>query len=330
MKFKVATWNVENLFRFSTQFGPKTKAEYDQKLSNLAAAILNLAPDLLALQEIGSPEAFEDLLKQLGNLYPHRQLSTNPDGRGIRVGFFSKLEIRQFEEIVEFPDAGLPSVPAFNAQGELAETTGLSRGALRIVVEPVQNFSLSLITTHLKSKLLSFPGPNGRTRFSPRNEDERSRTAGFALLKRTAEAVALRVKANEILQSSNSSALVLLGDLNDVTDAATTQILNGPGGSEIGTPGFDRPDKGDAVRLFNLAPLIPTERRFSRINQGNRELIDHILVSQALLLGQPRRVPVVDSHVDLLGALPSITSDPTQRQGKPTSDHAPVSAEFEL
>ena len=39
--------------------------------------------------------------------------------------------------------------------------------------------------------------------------------------------------------------------------AATTQILLGPPGSEIGTGGFDRPDQGDAERLWNLAPLLP-------------------------------------------------------------------------
>lgn len=50
----------------------------------------------------------------------------------------------------------------------------------------------------------------------------------------------------------------------DVPSAATTKMLLGPPGSEIATPGFERPDQGDAFRLWNLAPLIPEERRFSR------------------------------------------------------------------
>ena len=41
-------------------------------------------------------------------------------------------------------------------------------------------------------------------------------------------------------------AVIVLGDLNDEEQAATTQILLGPPGSEIDTPGFDRPDQGDA------------------------------------------------------------------------------------
>ena len=48
-----------------------------------------------------------------------------------------------------------------------------------------------------------------------------------------------------------------LGDLNDEVEAATTQILNGPTGSEIGTGGFNQPDHGDRQRLWNLSSRIP-------------------------------------------------------------------------
>ena len=75
----------------------------------------------------------------------------------------------------------------------------------------------------------------------------------------------------------------MLGDLNDEPLAATTQILLGPPGSEIGTAGFDRPDRGDAARLWNLAPLIPAEHRSTRVFSGRRELIDHVLVSRFLV-----------------------------------------------
>jgi hypothetical protein len=45
---------------------------------------------------------------------------------------------------------------------------------------------------------------------------------------------------------------------NDEVEAATTQILNGPTGSEIGTGGFNQPDHGDRQRLWNLASRIPS------------------------------------------------------------------------
>jgi endonuclease/exonuclease/phosphatase family metal-dependent hydrolase len=326
--FKVMTWNLENLFEVGSASGPDTPAQYAQKLESLAAVILNLDPDVLAVQEVGSMASLNDLVHLLQGRYPHTRLSAHPDSRGIRVGFLSRLAIEDGEEILDFPLTGLPSVPGIDSQGNLIDVTNFSRGALRIQVRPKQELPINLITAHLKSKLLTFPSAAGGPRFTPRDEDERARVAGIALLKRTAEAAALRVRANELLARNTRNSLMLLGDMNDVTDAATTQILQGPGGSEIGTPGFNRPDQGDDIRLFNLAPLIPEARRYSRIYVGKKELIDHILVSQEMLPGQPRRVPTVDSHVD--GALPSVGDNPHARRGEPASDHAPVTALFEV
>ena len=61
---------------------------------------------------------------------------------------------------------------------------------------------------------------------------------------------------------------MLLGDMHEVVEAATTQILNGLTGSEIGTRGFDAADRGDGQRMWNLAPLIAPEQRASRVLPG--------------------------------------------------------------
>ncbi|MGC5665102.1 hypothetical protein ACN261_32445 [Micromonospora sp. WMMD723] len=112
---------------------------------------------------------------------------------------------------------------------------------------------LRLLTAHLKSKLLTYPG--GRR--YPLNEDERARGAGYALLRRTAEAVALRVHLNEVLAAAVNGQpgvpTVLCGDLNDGPDAITTVLLEGTADGDV-----NRPDKGDAVRLYNLDRHAPT------------------------------------------------------------------------
>jgi exonuclease III len=92
----------------------------------------------------------------------------------------------------------------------------------------------------------------------------------------------------------------------------------------IGIPGFQRPDQGDSARLWNLAPLIPEDHRFSRVFRGRGELIDHILVSPPRLV---QRVEQVDTGP---GEPPSITEDPTERRDEPGSDHLPVVARFGL
>src|SRR5262249_11687135 len=83
------------------------------------------------------------------------------------------------------------------------------------------------------------------------------------LYRRAAEAATVRAHATALLDGHGQDrALVVLGDLNDEPGAATTQILLGPPGSEIGTPGYGRRDRGDGQRLWNLAPRIPEANRY--------------------------------------------------------------------
>src|SRR5262249_57942210 len=161
--------------------------------------------------------------------------------------------------------------------------------------------------------LLSFPG----NRFQPHDEGERARYGTYALDRRAAEAAALRVWVTAALDEGDHPPLILTGDLNDTTQAATTQLLFGPPGSEIGTDGFDQPDAGDAQRLWDLAPLMPPGKDYSRIDQGRKELIDHILVSATLV--KPTDAITVEAIIDQ--PLPSVTTDPGPRRSKPSSDH---------
>src|SRR5262249_57967523 len=124
---------------------------------------------------------------------------------------------------------------------------------------------------------------------SPGNASQRDAGGGRARCGTSArdgraeEAAALRVWVPAALDEGDHPPLILTGDLNDTTQAATTQLLFGPPGSEIGTQGFDQPDVGDAQRLWDLAPLMPPGKDYSRIDQGRKELIDHILVSATLV-----------------------------------------------
>jgi predicted extracellular nuclease len=162
-----------------------------------------------------------------------------------------------------------------------------------------------ILSAHLKSKLLTFPGG-----FAPANEDQRARFASYALYRRASEATTLRVHLDSLLNGSGREmAVILTGDMNDELDAATTQILNGPTGSEIGTAGFGRPDDGDGDRMWNLAPrILPEERRFSRVYRGRPELIDHIFVSH-FLAGRTTAVTTASAE----GVLPSIEDNPKAR-----------------
>ncbi len=71
--------------------------------------------------------------------------------------------------------------------------------------------------------------------------------------------------------------------------------------------------------------MTPAEA-WSRINQGRAELIDHLLVSQALAgrLTEARAVPL---PVPSIGVQPQPTPRP---DGQPPSDHRPVLARSDV
>jgi endonuclease/exonuclease/phosphatase family metal-dependent hydrolase len=330
---KVMTWNVENLFRPPADPGPADAPVYRRKLQLLAETLGRIGPDVIALQELGGADALDDLREQTGGAYPHAAVSAFPDRRGIRVGFLSRFPVEDAEDVVDFPALPGLRIDDLGPDGGAVSTTRMGRGSLRVRIRP-DGAALDLVTAHLKSKLLSFPAAGGGTRFEPRDEAERAQAAVAALARRAAEAATLRVFANGLLVGNRARLLIMLGDMNDVPEAATTQILHGPPGSELGTSGFDRPDRGDDARLFNLAPRIAEERRFSRVFRGRGELLDRVLVSAELLPVQPdgrRRLPVaVESHIDFAEGLPSINENPRERAAAVAPDHAPVTATFEL
>jgi endonuclease/exonuclease/phosphatase family metal-dependent hydrolase len=186
----------------------------------------------------------------------------------------------------------------------------------------------------------------GGSQFQPNDEGERYRYAAYALFRRTGEAITIRERVNELLAPASGSpepedglgrqkAVIVCGDLNDEPNAATTQILQGPAGSEIGTGGFDAQDKGDGYRLWNLAPLLnlgsdgslPVEEPYTRVFKGRGELIDHILASHRLV--NPDNLPQAKT-VMATPSLPSVTEAPSARGADPASDHAAVVASFTL
>lgn len=342
--FTAMTWNVENLFPPGHLISARkavTEEEYKAKLEYLAQTILTIRPDVLALQEIGSSEKSDvrplnDLQNNLNGQYPHQALSSFPDPRGIRVGFLSRFPIVDRDEFVSFALGELASVPNWYPN---PPSTRMGRGVLKIEVEPIVDVRIRLLTVHLKSKLITYPGG----RFAPKSEDERAIGAGLGLLRRAAEATAVRSYLNDLLKPESAVRTIVLGDFNDEPHAATTQMFMGPEDADATSA-----DKLDYVRLYNLVDSIPRRgdatndkwflpegERFSRINNGRRELIDHLFASKNLLgLSDELRkdhwkVTEVRSWVtNILDE--SVTDNPAERVGTVRPDHAPVYARFEL
>jgi endonuclease/exonuclease/phosphatase family metal-dependent hydrolase len=331
VEVRVGTWNLENLFPPGGQFGPPPEV-FEQKLNGLAATITQMAPDLLGVQEVGSTQALDQLVARIDGDW-QVATSTHFEARHpIRVGFLSRHPLEVLEDRAVFP-AGLAPVQVSDPGGDgtISSATQAGRGALAVRITPPGGRPLQAVCCHLKSKLLAFPGPGGTSRFTPRDEAERARVASYAIFRRAAEAATVRALADQLLaaggQDGRTTPVIVLGDLNDEPAAASTQILYGPPGSQLDTPGFTHPDQGDRMRLFNLANRIPADQRFTRVFEGHGELIDHILASHTLLT----QLPVVEVIRQTGTAqLPSITTDAAARRAQPASDHAAVLAHLNL
>jgi endonuclease/exonuclease/phosphatase family metal-dependent hydrolase len=323
--FRLMTWNVQNLLPVGTKDGPPTQLALDAKLASLAQVIDAQQPDVLALQEVGPPQMLQQLQERLTHKLPHLEVSEHPDRRQIRVAFLGRLPLQDPVQLHQFPQ-GLAPVqagdPPADSTGPAPTLDHMGRGGLQVTVT-ADGQDLVITTAHLKSKLLTFPND----RFQPHNEDERARFGAYALGLRAAEAVTLRAHLSGVLHGAGTTLPVLLaGDLNDGIEAATTQLLQGPPGSELETAAFAHPDHGDGQRMWNLALRIPAEQRFSRVFRGRRELIDHVFASRMLL----SPLPTVTTTAAGPAALRSITEDPREEVGKPGSDHAAVVATFQL
>ena len=309
----IMTWNVENFFVPK----PADQAAYEAKLAELADVIAAAAPDLLAVQEVGDAASFEALRAKLGAGWTGMLSTHFETPHTIRVGWLSPGALSDVDEIVDLPVALAP----VKVGDDGTTLSQLGRGALAVTYTTATGTAVRALTAHLKSKLLSFPGG----RFNTSDEAERARYGVYALDRRAAEAAAVRDWATASLTGAwTGQPLLVCGDLNDTMEAATTQLLFGPPGSQIGTGGFTRPDQGDPRRLWDVGYKMTPPNDYSRINQGRHELIDHILVSHALvaLLTDATTVPL---------DVPSIGVQPhTAPRTDPPSDHRPVLAHFDL
>jgi exonuclease III len=102
-RVRVMTWNVENLFLPFEEGGPDTQAAFDRKLASLVGVIDQEHPDVLGLQEIGSPEALAALQGALSHAMPHAAVG-DPDSRGIRVAVLSVTPLSSMRKVRVLPD----------------------------------------------------------------------------------------------------------------------------------------------------------------------------------------------------------------------------------
>ena len=199
--FRVATYNVENYLDEPTHTRPHVKSP--EARAKVREGIRAMNPDVLALEEMGTTNALLELrasLRAEGLDFPYWEHISGFD-TNIHVAILSKFPIT----------ARRPHTnESFLLDGRSFQ---VSRGFAEVDIQAGTNFNFTVIAAHLKSKR---PVPEA---------DEAEQRLG--------EATVLRGIIDERLHANPELPLIVLGDMNDVKDAASTRELMGRGKSRL-------------------------------------------------------------------------------------------------
>ncbi len=199
--FRVATYNVESYLDRPTESRPRPKSTPAR--AKIRESIRALRPDVLALQEVGSPSALLELRDSL-------------KAEGLDLPFWE--HVAGFDTNIHV--AVLSRYPFTARRPHTNETFLLSgrryhvsRGFAEVDIKVNPDFSFTLIAAHLKSR-----------RAIPEADEAEMRLAEAKVLRRIVDAhLAAHPNAN----------LIVLGDFNDTKDSASTKTLVGRGKTRL-------------------------------------------------------------------------------------------------
>jgi endonuclease/exonuclease/phosphatase family metal-dependent hydrolase len=247
--FRVATYNLANYVDAETSGRPVKSPEARAKVRE---SIKALKPDVIALQEMGSVRALEELrtaLKAEGLDFPHWEHVAGWD-TNIHVAVLSRFPITARRPHTN--DSFLLSGRRFR----------VSRGFVEVDIQVSPNYRFTLFTAHLKSK-----------RAVPEADEAELRLE---------EAKVLREKIDARLSAQPKANIVVLGDLNDTKDSRSTKAIMGIGrGKLVDTRPAER--NGDNTPPANPAwdpPNVTWTHFYGKEDSYSR--IDYILLSQGM------------------------------------------------
>jgi len=313
--FKVATYNVENLFDAvynGTEYEEYIPGRHNWnpkmarvKLNHTAEVICDLDADILALQEVENTQVFEALqqkLKQVGCGYRYAAI-THKRGAPIQVALLSRFPIKRERELqVSYS----PHV----------------RNILEVEAD-IDGHPLTLFVNHWKSK--------------SRKGVESKRLAYAKTLQK------------RILSMPGSKEYLILGDLNSNYDAYLTlpKKLNDTGGRiginhVLGTVYRNEMVSKSQISLlpkgthYDPWNEIPFRERWSHKFYGHKSTLDHLLFPASLFNGRgidyvnhSFRVFKPASLFSKKGYINRWEIKHGKHTGKGYSDHLPIIATFD-
>ena len=323
MTLRIATFNLENL-------GDRATAdnELDERIAALRPQLVRLEADILCLQEVNAQQessrrrtlrALERLLE--GTQYAsYNRVATTSISSGkprdvqnlVTLSRFPVLESREYlNDLV-----ARPAYAYATSGGSDSVPISWDRPILHASIELPGGKALEIVNLHLRAPLPSFINGQKLDAFVWKSVSGWAEGTFVSEVKRTGQALEARFLIDRLFDAVPDASIVVLGDLNADGREAPLKILRGD---------VDETGNADLASRV-LTPLelsLPADRRFSVLHFGHAVMLDHILVSRAML----GRFRTADIHNELL--TDELVSFFAGRRDA-GSFHAPVVAEFAL
>lgn len=302
----------------------------EERIAALKPQIERLDADILCLQEVNADRLVPGVgrgfhgLTRLFEGTRHAACAWTASTVGNRHVFADKHNlvivssrpIRYSESIQNslVPAPRHRAVAAPGGGGDIA--VGWDRPILHAIVDLADGRALHVINIHLRAPLATPVEGQKSGPFSWKNAAGWAEGFYLSALKRCGQALEVRLLVDRILDDEPEALIAVCGDFNAEEAETPVRIIRA-----------DQEDTGNgdlADRV--LVPVdrgLPESRRFSVLHGGRRLLLDHILVSRALL-GASREVEV---HNEALGD--ELVAYATGARS-PDSFHAPIVAAFDL
>jgi endonuclease/exonuclease/phosphatase family metal-dependent hydrolase len=323
MRLRVATYNLESL-------GDEGRSDppLETRVRVLRPVLETLAADVLLLQEVSARTKRKDGIRVLDALdrlvegtpyaaYARATMQQPTGGPSAKhnVVVLSRLPITSTTQ--HWHDHVAPlEVPLTTACPKRRESVRWDRPVLEVHVACDDGKPLVVFDAHLRAPIAAFVEGQKLSAHAWRTVEGWSEGYYLAALKRIGQALELRRSVDAILAQDDRARVLVGGDLNATEWATALRILRA-----------DVEDTGnDALRSRALVPLeaaVPEASRYTVVHRGRRQLLDHLLASEALAAlhvgsaihndGLLDEYDVGEGVVQVLGSL-----------------HAPLVAEFDL
>lgn len=322
---RVATFNVENLTD-----APNADVPLAARVNVLRPQFIRMAADVVCLQEVDGRRdasghrqllALNTLLEPTEYRTFHQASTVDKKSGAPRdkhnLVVLSRWPIRRVAQISN----DLVPAPAYRTvsarpPAEKPDPIGWDRPILHVEIELPTGRTLHVVNLHLRAPLAAYIEGQKSQAFVWNSVGGWAEGYFLAAVKRAGQALEARLVIEQIFDRDPAALIVVAGDFNAEEREVPLRLL-----------ASDVEDTGNGRLAHRSLALIehtlPDSQRFTVIHRGQRLMLDHLMVSRALMASYR----AIEIHNEMLG---DELVAYTLVDAAPDSYHAPVVATFEL